>query len=489
MILSNRLKKRVITIARIIGFFSMGFSVSLLFPILVSLWYDDQEAIHFLHSFLLMFIPGSLLWFATRKHILELTVRDGFLVVTIFWCWISLLASWPFILGAHLSYTDAVFESISAFTTTGSTVITDLEHLPKSILFYRQQLQWFGGMGMVVLAIAVLPMIGIGGMQLYKAEAPGPFKEQKITPRLSQTARSLWGIYMLMTLANALAYWLAGMTPFDAVAHSLSTVSTGGFSTHDASLAYFDSPLIDGIAIVFMLLGGINFSIHYLALHRGGIKSYFEDVEVRNFLIFVASVVLFSSLLLSLQGTYASFSESFGNAFFEVVTIVTSTGFGTADFSVWPGALPVLLIFISFVGGCGGSTAGGMKVMRINIIVQQGLREIKRLIHPQALYPIRVGKQVLAERTVEAVWGFMAMYMVTFILLMLLMLQTGLDQITAFSAIATCMNNLGPGLGEVTSTFATISDPGKIIAMVAMLLGRLEVFTILVLLSPAFWKQ
>ncbi len=467
----------------------MGFSLLLILPILVSLWYKDQEAIHFFNAFLLMFIPGSLLWFSTRRKAIELTVRDGFLVVTIFWCWISLLASWPLILGAHLSYVDAIFESISAFTTTGSTVITDLEHLPKSILFYRQLLQWFGGMGMVVLAIAILPMIGIGGMQLYKAEAPGPFKEQKITPRLSKTARSLWGIYVVITLCNALAYWLAGMSPFDAVAHSLSTVSTGGFSTHDQSLGYFHSPLIESIAIIFMLLGGINFSIHYLALHKGSIKSYWEDIEVRHFLIFVLGVVLFSSLLLFLQGTYKTFSASFGNAFFEVVSIVTSTGFGTADFSLWPGALPVLLIFISFVGGCGGSTAGGMKVMRMNVIIQQGIREIRRLIHPHAQYPIRVGRQLLNERTVEAVWGFTAMYVVTFVLLMLLMLQTGLDQVTAFSAIATSMNNLGPGLGEVTTTFAGISDSGKIISMIAMLLGRLEVFTILVLLTPSFWKQ
>ncbi len=487
--ISGRLKKRIFTISRIIGFFSMGFSLSLIFPILVSLWYDDHEAIHFFNAFLLMFIPGSLLWYSTRNKAIDLTVRDGFLVVTIFWTWISLLASWPLILGAHLSYTDAIFESISAFTTTGSTVITHLEGLPKSILFYRQQLQWFGGMGMVVLAIAILPMIGIGGMQLYKAEAPGPFKEQKITPRLSKTARSLWGIYVVITLLNTLAYWLAGMSPFDAVSHSLSTTSTGGFSTHDASLGYFHSPLIESIAIIFMLLGGINFSIHYLALHRGGIKSYREDIEVRSFLLFVLGVVIFSSLLLYLQGTYHSFSASFENACFEVVSIVTSTGFGTADFSQWPGALPVLLIFISFVGGCGGSTAGGMKVMRMNVIFQQGIREIRRLIHPHAQYPIRVGRQLLDERTVEAVWGFMAMYVATFVILMLLMMQTGLDQVTAFSAIATSMNNLGPGLGEVTTTFASVSDPGKVIAMIAMLLGRLEVFTVLVLLTPEFWKQ
>ncbi len=449
--ISGRLKKRIFTISRIIGFFSMGFSLSLIFPILVSLWYDDHEAIHFFNAFLLMFIPGSLLWYSIRNKAIDLTVRDGFLVVTIFWTWISLLASWPLILGAHLSYTDAIFESISAIT--------------------------------------ILPMIGIGGMQLYKAEAPGPFKEQKITPRLSKTARSLWGIYVVITLLNTLAYWLAGMSPFDAVSHSLSTISTGGFSTHDASLGYFHSPLIESIAIIFMLLGGINFSIHYLALHRGGIKSYWEDIEVRSFLLFVLAVVVFSSLLLYLQGTYHSVSASFENACFEVVSIVTSTGFGTADFSQWPGALPVLLIFISFVGGCGGSTAGGMKVIRMNVIFQQGIREIRRLIHPHAQYPIRVGRQLLDERTVEAVWGFMAMYVATFVILMLLMMQTGLDQVTAFSAITTSMNNLGPGLGDVTTTFASVSDPGKVIAMIAMLLGRPEVFTVLVLLTPEFWKQ
>ncbi len=486
---SNRLKIRIVTMTKIIGFFSMGFSLSLLPDILISLFYHDHEAIHFASIFAVIFLFGAILWLATRHKVLNLSVRDGFLIVVIFWVLISLLASWPLFLGAHLSFVDAIFESISAFTTTGSTVITNLDVLPKSILFYRQELQWFGGMGMVVLAIAVLPMIGVGGMQLYKAEAPGPFKEQKMTPRLSQTARSLWGIYVIMTLSCALAYWFAGMTPFDALSHSLSTVSTGGFSTHNESLGYFHSRTIEGVAIFFMLLGAINFSIHYIVWRSGSLKAYFLDVEVRNFLLFVIGVVLFSSVLLFKQGTYLSFFDSFENAFFEVVTIVTSTGFGTADFSAWPGALPVLLIFISFVGGCGGSTAGGVKVMRINVIVQQGLREIKRLIHPHALYPIRVGKQLLEEKTVEAVWGFIAMYMLVFVILMLFMIQTGLDQVTAFSAIATCMNNLGPGLGDVTTTFAGISDSGKIIAMIAMLLGRLEVFTVLVILTPSFWRQ
>ena len=476
------------TILRIVGFFSMGFSLTMLIPIAVSLWYGDGEAHHFLTALFVILLPGMGFAWLGRKASGDLATRDGFLVVAIFWAGISAVATLPLLLGAHLSFVDALFEAVSAFTTTGATVITHIEALPKSVLFYRQQLQWFGGMGMIVLAVAVLPLVGIGGMQLYRAEAPGPMKEEKLTPRLAQTARTLWVIYLGITVANALAYWLAGMTPFDAIAHSLSTVSTGGFSTHDASLGWFHSPLIEGIAVVFMLAGGINFSVHFLALRGRSPMPYLQDVEVRFFLLFVLVVVALVSLMLRASGEYTSMS-SLRNALFEVVSVITSTGFGTVDFSRWPDFLPVLLIFISFVGGCGGSTAGGMKVLRIMVLAQIGLREVKRLIHPRALIPVRLGGRVLRERTLEAVWGFFAAYVLSFVILMLLMMHAGLDQVSAFSAIATSMNNLGPGLGEVASNFATVSDSGKLIAAFAMLLGRLEIFTILVLMMPEFWRR
>ena len=480
---------RFFTISRIIGLFLIIFSVTLLAPILLSLWYDDGEFQHFLVSMLVSAGVGGLLYLPAYHSQRDLRVRDGFLVVALFWVLLSVMAAVPLVLGAHLDWVDALFEAVSGFTTTGATVMSGLDDKPASLLFYRQMIQWLGGMGMIVLAVAILPMLGIGGMQLYRAEAPGPMKDEKMTPRLAHTAQLLWRIYVGLTVACALAYWMAGMSWFDAISHSLSTVSTGGFSTHDASLGYFKSEPIESIAIVFMLAGAINFSIHYLAWRDRSLAAYWRDPEVRTFLLFVVAVVAVVSLILRSSGEYHSLPPTLRNAVFEVVTVVTSTGFGTVDFSAWPDFLPVLLIFISFVGGCGGSTAGGMKVMRMMLIVLQGRLVILQLIHPRAILPLRIGKRVVSPATMEAVWGFFAAYTGVFVLLMLLMMHAGLDQVSAFSAIATCMNNMGPGLGEVAYSFAGVSDSGKLIAIIGMLLGRLEVFTILVLLTPAFWRE
>ncbi len=476
------------TIARIIGFFAIGFSLVLLLPILVAFIYQESEVKHFLTALGLTAAVGLIFLLIGKNEHHDLNNRDGFLVVALFWFGLSAIASLPFMLSAHLDLVDALFEAVSAFTTTGATVISGLDDLPKSFLFYRQMLQWLGGMGMIVLAIAVMPMLGIGGMQLYKAEAPGPFKEEKLTPRLSQPARYLWTLYVGITIANALAYWAAGMSPFDAISHSFSTVSTGGFSTHDASLGYFKSAAIESIAVLFMILGAINFSVHFLVWKTRNPLKYLGNIEVRVFLLVILVAVLVVSEILKYSGEYPVYTSSLRNGVFEVVSVITSTGFGTVDFSHWPSFLPVLLIFISFIGGCGGSTAGGMKVMRVILLTEQGFREVRRLIHPRAQLPIRVGRQVVSVQTVQAVWGFLATYVVSFVILMLLMMATGLDQVSAFSAIATSMNNLGPGLGEVANSFAGVSDPGKLIAAFAMLLGRLEVFTILVLLTPEFWR-
>ncbi len=472
----------------ICGFISMLFSATLIAPAAVSLIYQDGEFLNFLYPMLTMFGVGFMLRPLSRKRYQKLTVRDGFLMVVLLWVGLSLLAAIPLYLCTGLSYHNAIFEAVSAITTTGATVIVGLDDLQPSILFYRQLLQWLGGMGMIVLAVAILPMLGIGGMQLYKAEAPGPFKEEKMTPRLTQSARILWEIYVLITLANALAYWFAGMSPFDAIAHSLSTVSTGGFSTHDASLGYFNSTAIDNIAIVFMLLGAINFGVHYMVIHNKNPLLYFKNEEVTGFLVFVVFIVLLVSYILFSYGSYGSLSEAFRDSAFEVVSVVTSTGFGIVDFSHWPDILPVLLIFISFVGGCGGSTAGGMKVMRIMLLIRQGWREIRLLIHPHAIIPIIISGRVIENRTISAVWGFFAAYVTTFLILMLWLMHTGVDQVTAFSAIATCMNNMGPGLGDVAYTFADINDTGKTISMIAMLMGRLEIFTVLVVLTPEYWR-
>ncbi len=477
------------SIARIVGLFAIMFGLTLIAPILVSILYGESEFVSFLVPMAGSLALGLVLWLIGRMRPANLGVRDGFLIVAMFWSLFSLLGAWPLTLNTQLSPVDALFEAVSGITTTGATVITGLDELPKSVLFYRQELQWLGGMGLIVLGVAVLPMLGIGGMQLYRAEAPGPLKEEKLTPRLAETARSLWGIYLALTLACALGYWVAGMDLFDAVAHSFSTVSTGGFSTHDASIGYFANPTIEAVATLFMLLAAINFGVHYVVLHRRDPLHWLRDVESRSFLLFVLAVVAFVGLVLRLQGGYHYWNLSFRDATFVVVSVVTSTGFGTVDFSHWPEMLPVLLILISFVGGCGGSTAGGMKVMRVLLLLRQGALEVRHLIHPRAYHPLRIGRRVVDDRLMESVWGFFAVYVAAFTLLVMLMINSGLDKVSAFAAVATCMNNLGPGLGEVAYNFQSVSDFGKLIGVLAMLLGRLEVFTILVLLSPYFWRR
>ena len=475
---------------QVIGIYAMIFGATLIGPILVGLIYREAATLHFLWPMAACLGAGALLLFAgKRRRTRELGVRDGYLIVTLFWVLLSALGAWPLMNALGLSPVDALFESTSGVTTTGATVISGLDALPHCVLFYRQQLQWYGGMGLVVLGVAVMPMLGIGGMQLYRAEAPGPLKEEKLTPRLTHTAQALWLIYLGLTVACALGYWLAGMTAFDAIAHSLSTLSTGGFSTHDASMGHYQSPGIEAVSVLFMLLAAINFGVHYAAWNRKDPRIYLRDVESRAFLGFVLGVVTLVGVLLTVEGPYASFLDSVRNASFVVVSVVTSTGFGTVDFAHWPDFLPVLMIYISFVGGCGGSTAGGMKVLRVLLMVKQGTHEVRRLIHPHAQFPIRFGKRVVQPDLARSVWGFFALYTAALGILTLLMIHAGLAPLDAFSAVATSLNNLGPGLGAVATTFQDVSDLGKLLAVIGMLLGRLEILTILVILSPGFWSR
>ena len=478
----------LLLVARITGLFAILFSLTLAAPILVAVLYREPVIEHFLYPMLGSLGIGVLLRLIGIHRHTELGVRDGFLVVALFWLMVSVLGAWPLMLGFGLSPVDALFESASGFTTTGATVITGLDTMPRSLLFYRQQIQWLGGMGVVVLGLAVIPLLGIGGMQLYRAEAPGPMKEEKLTPRLAHTARALWLLYLSLTIACAAGYWLAGMDGFDAIAHSLSTVSTGGFSTHDESIGYFRSAGIESIAVVFMLLAAINFGVHFQVWLKRDPRLYVRDPEARAFLSFVALVVVLVAVMLWLGGVHAGPHEGFRDAAFEVVSLVTSTGFGTVDYSHWPDFLPVLLILISFVGGCGGSTAGGMKVVRVMLLVKQGLLEVRRLVHPRALQPLRLGPRVVEPALMQAIWGYFAVYMISFVICGLLMIHAGLDPVSAFTAVATSINNLGPGLGEVAYNFQSVSDMGKLISVLAMILGRLEIFTILVLLTPGFWR-
>lgn len=469
----------------------MVFSITMLPPAVVSLIYADGAFIAFAAAFALILLLGLAVWFPVRRATQELRLRDGFLVVVLFWTVLGTAAALPFLISSQtqVNMTDAVFEAWSGLTTTGATVLVGLDQLPRSILYYRQQLQWFGGMGIIVLAVAIMPMLGVGGMQLYRAETPGPVKDNRLTPRIAQTAKALWYIYMGLTTLCMAAYWLAGMSFFDALGHSFSTVAIGGFSTHDASIGHFESTLIETVAVVFMLAAGLNFALHFLAWRGFTLRPYFEDTEARVYfgVLLVVSAVTIAYLLLA--GVYDSFATAIHHGIFQVVSIGTTTGFTTAEYFFWPGFLPVLLLLVSFVGGCGGSTGGGIKVIRVLLLFKQGGREIKRLIHPSAQLPVKVGGRVLPDRVVESVWGFFALYVASFCVMSLMLAATGLDLVTSFSAVAACMNNLGPGLGQVGAHYADISDPAKWVLCFAMLLGRLEIFTLLVLFNPHFWRN
>ena len=480
-----------LVILRIVGILLMIFSSTVIPSIIVSWWYNDSETVTFLSAFLVILLSGFLIWVPVKNRRRELRIRDGFIVVVLFWFVFGLVGSLPLYLSHSLqaNFTDALFESISALTTTGATVFTGLDDLPHSILYYRQQLQWLGGMGIIVLAVAVLPMLGIGGMQLYRAETPGPIKDSKLTPRITETAKALWYIYLSLTIVCALSYWIAGMTPFDALAHSFSTVAIGGFSTHDASIGYFNNQLIEMIAGFFMLLAGINFALHFSALRLQSLKPYLFDVEFRVYLALLAVASMISVLYLHFTATFETWGNAVHHGIFQTISIGTTAGFTTSDYYNWPGFLPVMLLFLSFVGGCAGSTGGGMKVIRFILLFKQGLREIFRLIHPNAQIPVKIGGKVMPENVSNAIWGFFALYVASFSVMMLLLMASGLDQVTAFSALAACLNNLGPGLGDVGANYKDINDFSKWVLCFAMLLGRLEIFTLLVILTPSFWRR
>ena len=479
-------------IIKILGILLMLFSIlSNLPPIIVSFLYGDGMAGVFFESMLLVAAAGFLLWLPTSRSRRELSTRDGFLVVTLFWTVLGIAGCLPFMLSpaVELSLTDAIFESLSGLTTTGATVISGLDDLPKSLLFYRQQLQWLGGMGIIVLAMALLPMLGIGGMQLYRAESPGPVKDNKLVPRLAETAKALWYIYLSLTIVCALSYWLVGMDLFDAISHSFTTVAIGGFSTHDQSMGYFSSSAVDLVAIIFMIIAGINFALHFTAWRTRYGRHYLRDPEFQfyMFILVIVSIVTVSTLYYS--DIYSSLFESAIKGVFQVVSFATTTGFATADFNSWPLFLPYVLLYAAIIGACAGSTGGGMKVIRILLIFKQGFREVQRLIHPRAVIPIKLGRNPVPDRVVEAVWGFFAVYVMAFMAMLLALLATGLDIITAFSAVGACINNLGPGLSGVAETYQHLPATAKWILCFAMLLGRLEVFTLLVLFTPMFWKR
>ncbi|QIK38029.1 potassium transporter [Caldichromatium japonicum] len=476
-------------ITRLFGLLLLLYSLSFLPSLGVALLYEDGQSQVFLDAFMTTAALGLSLWLTNRHCQNELSIRDGFLAVALFWVILGVVGALPFVLGLHLALTDAIFESISGFTTTGATIITELDRLPPSILYHRQQTQWLGGIGVIVLAVAVLPLLGVGGMQLYRAETSGVAKHEKPTPRIRETARALWSLYVGLTAACTLCFWLAGMSAFDAIGHAFSTISTGGFSTHDASIGYYDSPLIEAVAIVFMLAGGINFTVHFAAFHHLDIRYYARDPETRDFVLIFLGGALFIAASLYWANTYADAWSALRHGSFQVASILTSTGFGTATFGTWPLHIPLALVILSFVGGCGGSTAGGIKVLRVMLLIKLGIRQLFQFNHPHAVLGVKIGPRAVSEDVLLSVWGFYVLYVAICLLLTLAMMAAGLDLESAFGAAFTTVNLCGPGLGEVAVNFATVDDVVKWLGIFGMLAGRLEVFTLMILFTPSFWRH
>ena len=474
---------------RIVGLLLMLFSLGTL-PSMVLGWVqEDGTAVVFGQAFAATAVSGVFLSLLTQRVNSELQIRDGFLVTAAFWIVLGLYGSLPFLLSnaMQVSVIDAIFESVSGLTTTGATVLDGLDSLPQSILLYRQLLQWLGGIGIIVLAVAVLPMLGIGGVQLYRAESTGPAKDSKLTPRITSTAKALFSIYLGLTIACALAYFLAGMSIFDAIGHAFSTIAIGGFSTHDASMGYFDSELILMVASLFMMISAINFGLHFLVFSKRDLGIYSLDSETKFFLWMVIAATCITCATLIINETLAP-SKAVVHGIFQTVSITTTTGFASDNFALWPSFLPIFLVMLSVMGACAGSTGGGMKAMRILLIFRQGLRELRQLLHPNAVIPLKLDHRRVRPEVVSAVWSFIAVYMFSTFILVLCMLGTGLDFLSATSSVIASINNLGPGLGAVASNYAAVTDSGKLILAIAMLLGRLEIFTLLILFTATFWR-
>lgn len=483
--------RRFYPVVRVFGVLLMGFALTMLVPLVLSWIWQDGASSSYDEAFLLTFGTGLGFWWTARNEKQELKVRDGFLMVALVWTVLPIYACLPLILQLGISFTDAYFEAVSGITTTGATVLSNLDTLPQSINLWRGLLVWLGGMGLIVLAVAVLPLLGIGGRQMFKAETPGPMKDSQLTPRMTQTAKGLWLVYFAITVACVLGLKWAGMDWFDAVMHSFSTMGLGGFSSHDASFGHWNSPAIEAVTIFFMLLAGINFATHFLAVHGRSLQPYKHDPEVLWYLVIVIGSVVGIAAYLTILDVYPDFGTALRFSAFNVVSIATTTGFANTDYNLWPPFAPLWMLFLCCFATSAGSTGGGVKMIRAIILFKQVHRELMRAMHPNAIWPVRVGGVTVDNKILFAVLAFGFVYSVSIASLTLLMSLSGLDTITAFSAVIASINNTGPGLNQVgpATTFEILSDFQTWICTFAMLLGRLEIFTLLVVLTPAFWKK
>ena len=469
----------------------MAMAPSYLVPIAVSILFGDGQTAMFTAAMAVNFGGGFLLWLTTRRFARELKLRDGILLIGLVWIGGALFASLPLMAGLRLSFTDAYFEGMSALTATGATLLENLDSLSPSINVWRAILQWLGGMGVIVLVVAVLPMVGVGGRQISKAEIPGPMKDDQLTPRVTQTAKGFWAIYVLLTLICFVCYRAAGMSWLDALIHSFTTLSLGGFSSHDASIAYFDSPVIEGVAIVFMTLAGMNFATHFRAWQLRSIVPYRGDSELPYYLGVIAFSVCGITLFLWMHDVYPDIMTALRYAAFNTISVATNTGYATVDYAAWPVFAPLWLIFLGTFVACSGSAGGGIKIIRAMILYKQVYREFKKLARPDAVNLLKISTQVVPNQVVFSVLAFLFTWIATLVTMTLLLTFTGLDAITAFSAAVASLNNIGPGLHQVgpATNFSSLNDFQTWICSLTMLLGRLEILTVLVLLTPAFWRK
>jgi trk system potassium uptake protein len=483
---------RPVPVLHVLSALVVLFALSMLLPFVVSFLYGDAARAAFYQSVLITLASGAVLWGITRRGRGELQPRDALLLVALVWTVLPAFAALPLLLYfPEISFTDAYFEMVAALTTTGATVLSGLDGLPASINFWRCELQWLGGMGIIVLAVAILPLLGIGGSQIMRAETPGPMKDTRLAPRIAETAKGLWLVYAGMTLACLLAFKAVGMTWFDAVVHAFSTLSLGGFSSHDASFAHFNSPAIEATAILFMIIGGINFGTHFLALRRLTMAPYRSDPETGLYLALLAASALGVAYFLLANGVYPSFWTALRYSAFNVVSMATTAGFVSTDFNRWPVFAPVWMLFLCCFATCSGSAGGGIKMIRAELMVRQALREIMSIIHPRAYLPLKLAGQRIENQIIFAVLAFMLIWGGSVILMTMLLTASGLDIISAFSAVIVCLCNTGPGLNQVGpgATYASLNDFQTWVCTIAMLIGRLELFTLFIVVTPAFWRR
>jgi trk system potassium uptake protein TrkH len=481
-----------LAVTALIGRVLMLFSLVMAVPLAFALTQHDPAENAFLVGIGVAFAAGGGLSLATRRFRRELQLRDGFVLVALVWLVLPAFAALPLLLAIPgLSITDAYFEAMSGFSATGATVLTGLDGLPLSVNVWRCFLQLVGGLGIIVLAVAILPLLGVGGAQLFKTEMSGPMKDAKLTPRIAETARGLWGVYFAGCVACFFAYSAAGMSWADAFMHMCTTMSLAGFSSHDASFGFWNSPAIEGVAVFFMMLAGVSVALYFAAWRQRSLRPLWRNLEARAFVAVMAGAVALISLYLWLGGTYPSYPEALRHTVFHVVSVGTTTGYASQDYAQWPAFAALLMILLGCFATCGGSTGGGIKMMRMLLLLKQARHELVRIVHPNVVNPVAMGGQVVDPRVMQNVIAYMMVYGATLVTLTMLLLFSGLDAITAFTAVVACVNNIGPGLGEVgpAVNFQGLSDFQTWVCTFGMMLGRLELLSLLVLLTPQFWRS